>query len=135
MDGAGNLYGATAFGGTQGWGAVYKIASNGAYSILYNFKSGRDGAVPEGSLIFDKQGNLYGTTTAGGGTGCGGSGCGTVFKLSRSGKETVLHRFKNGTDGSLPSGSLTMSADGLLYGAARLGPREHGHGVVFEITQ
>jgi uncharacterized repeat protein (TIGR03803 family) len=130
----GNLHGATSYGGKYGWGVVYEIAADGTYSILHNFQGGNDGAVPEGSLILDKLGNVYGTTTTGGGTGCGGGGCGTVFKLSPKGVETILHRFGQGAEGYHPSGSLTMSADGHLYGTTFFGPRAHGHGVVFEIT-
>jgi uncharacterized repeat protein (TIGR03803 family) len=62
-------------------------------------------------------GTLYGTTL-GGGSGCGSSGCGTLFKLSTAGKETVLDRFKGGTDGANPEAGL-IEMNGALYGVAR----------------
>jgi hypothetical protein len=65
--------------------------------VLHTFVGGNDGANPNGGVVFDSAGNLYGTTYLGGGSGCGGKGCGTVFELfpsaSDTWKEKVLHRF------------------------------------------
>jgi uncharacterized repeat protein (TIGR03803 family) len=85
----GALYGATAAGGgasacVEGCGIVFKLSpARSGYSerVVYRFQGGNDGASPNGSLIADRRGALYGTTFAGGGTACGGPGCGTVFKI------------------------------------------------------
>lgn len=111
--------------------------------VLYRFGSGDDGAQPNAGLIADAAGNLYGTTSDGGGFGCGGSGCGTVFELSpqRGGgwTETVLHRFQGGTDGSYPNVPLVADASGNVYGTTSLGGSDNcgsgsGCGTVFEIS-
>ena len=96
--------------------------------MLYRFKGGQDGAYPEGSLIMDTSGALFGTTEEGG-TGCSGipPGCGTVFKLTPPGAgetewtESVLHRFQGGADGESPFAGLTMDMSGALYGTTGSG--------------
>lgn len=100
------------------------------YSVLYSFQGGADGAQPEGVLIQDSSGNLYGTTAYGGDSACRG-GCGTVFKLDPSGTETVLHKF-NGSDGNLPAAGLIRDADGNLYGTTLFGGTAND-GVVFKM--
>ncbi len=67
QDSAGNLYGTTAGGGAAGGGTVFKITSAGVETVLHSFTGGTDGASPEAGLIQDSAGNLYGTTTTGGG--------------------------------------------------------------------
>jgi uncharacterized repeat protein (TIGR03803 family) len=147
MDSAGNLYGTTYAGGTNGLGTVFKLSqSNSVWTekVLYNFAGGTDGANPRASLIMDKEGNLYGTTCAGGAysAGTGGicflngplpSGGGTVFELSQSGKETVLHSFGGGTDGANPWAGVTRDAEGNLYGTTSVGGT-NAYGTVFELT-
>jgi uncharacterized repeat protein (TIGR03803 family) len=83
------------------------------FTTLYSFKGGAsgDGAFPLAGLIRDGAGNLYGTT------GAGGRGYGTVFKLDTAGVETVLYRFRGGTDGLAPDGLLVFDPAGNLYGA------------------
>ncbi|HEY4115452.1 MAG TPA: choice-of-anchor tandem repeat GloVer-containing protein [Rhizomicrobium sp.] len=122
LDGAGNLYGASASGGDGYFrGAVYRIAPDGIESVLYSFKgvSAGDGQGPNSNLIADANGNLFGTT-GNGGQGCSGAGCGTVFEVSPSGAETVLYKFGGGADGENPIG-LVMDASGNLYGATERG--------------
>jgi uncharacterized repeat protein (TIGR03803 family) len=98
------------------------------YKVLYNFTGGSDGAYPYyGSLVQDKSGNLYGTTYQG-----GSYGCGTVFKLTKSGTESVLHTFTCGSDGAYPLGGLALSGS-TLYGTAANGG-DYGYGVVFELN-
>jgi len=64
-------------------GTIFKLDATGNETTLYSFTGGTDGKNPYFvALVRDKAGNLYGTTSAGAGTGCGGSGCGTVFKLT-----------------------------------------------------
>ena len=78
-----------------------------------------DGDFPVSGLIADAAGNLYSTTGGGGNTSapnCVFNGCGVVFKLDRSGNETVLYTFTGGADGSGPSAGLVRDAAGNLYG-------------------
>jgi uncharacterized repeat protein (TIGR03803 family) len=81
-DAAGNFYGTTFYGGTSGYGTVFKLDTAGKLTTLHSFNYSPDGAHPMAGLIIDKAGNLYGTTSAGGDLSCGFSGCGTVFKLT-----------------------------------------------------
>jgi uncharacterized repeat protein (TIGR03803 family) len=97
-------------------------------TVLYSFKGGPDGANPEGGTpVFDKQGNLYGTTVYG-----GAYNLGTVWKLTPSGTETVLWSFGNGSDGAMAVG-LSIDKKGNLYGATLEGGAYNG-GTVFEVT-
>jgi uncharacterized repeat protein (TIGR03803 family) len=140
-DAAGNLYGTTVGGGVgiSCCGIVFELSPpatvGGAWTetILYTFQESNDGRFPLSTLIFDKLGNLYGTT-AEGGTG----GFGTVFELSPpttpggAWTETILWGFASGSGGSAPSGKLVMDAKGNLYGTtAKGGPC--GCGNVFEL--
>jgi len=134
----GVLYGTTKEGGAHAAGLVFELTPPAkgktawTETVLYNFKGGSDGDGPAASLIADKSGALYGTTT--GGT----SGNGTVFKLTppAAGKtawtETVLHRFQN-TDGAYPAANLIFDGTGGLYGTASKGGA-HGAGTVFKLT-
>jgi uncharacterized repeat protein (TIGR03803 family) len=105
-----------------------------SYSVLYSFKpDSKDGIFPSAGLD-NINGTLYGTTKAGGGDGCLNSlGCGTVFSVTASGKETVLHRFNGGSaDGATPLASL-LSINGTLYGTTAGGGAD-SNGTVFSIT-
>jgi len=83
MDAQGNLYGTTTYGGTANFGTVFELDTAGNETILYNFSGGADGGVPTAGLIFDANGDLYGTTSQGGDLSCIPSyGCGVVFKLT-----------------------------------------------------
>lgn len=129
-DKAGNLYGTTAYGGL-GWGTVFKLASDGTETVLYRFAGAGDGAGPIAGVLIDKKGNLYGTTVQGG-NGCD-YGCGTVFKLTSSGKEIVLHAFTE-TEGADPMAPLIADKKGKLYGTAfSAGP--YGYGTVFKVKE
>jgi uncharacterized repeat protein (TIGR03803 family) len=81
-DAAGNFYGTTFYGGTSGYGTVFKVDPAGKLTVLHSFNNAPDGANPIAGLILDKAGNLYGTTSQGGDLNCGFSGCGTVFKVT-----------------------------------------------------
>jgi len=109
--------------------------------VLYRFIGGTDGAGPAASLTLDASGNLYGTTTYGGGIGCS-YGCGTVFELTpnQSGgwTEIVLYRFcyvTNCTDGAQPffGAGVILDSAGNLYGTTSSGGANNG-GVVFELS-
>jgi uncharacterized repeat protein (TIGR03803 family) len=146
-DPAGNLYGTTAGGGSgtgcygdSGCGTLFKIARGGGESVLYSFIGGIDGISPVGALLMDNEGNFYGATEAGGGTGCGGYGCGTVFEFASDGTENVLYAFQGGIDGVNPQGSLIVDSGGNLYGVTAEGGSyngsqcaEAGCGTVFEV--
>lgn len=143
LDGVGNLYGTTYQGGGSGCngagsGTVFKVTPGGSETVLYSFAGGMDGAQPPAHVILDGQGNLYGTTYQGGGSGCNGSGCGTVFKVTAGGSETILYGFTGGTDGSLPIAGLVMDAQGNLFGTTYHGgfisQGGDGFGVVFKVT-
>jgi uncharacterized repeat protein (TIGR03803 family) len=130
-DAAGNLYGTTANGGASGLGTVFKLTKTGNEKVLYSFAGGSDGCYPYGGLLRDAAGNLYGTTEV-----CGASGVGTVFKLTNTGKETVLHSFAGGSsDGEFPSfTSLLMDTSGNLYGVAEQGGTDN-LGVVYKLSK
>lgn len=146
MDGAGNLYGTTFFGPTGncvgGCGVVFELMrpTNGGpwtETVLYSFQGGSDGAYP-GGLIFDRSGDLYGTTSEGGILAtCGGSGCGTVFELSPTAEGwalTTLYSFQGGTDGGTPAG-LAKDAAGDLYGVTSFRGSAKSLGTVYELHQ
>jgi uncharacterized repeat protein (TIGR03803 family) len=130
MDSAGDLYGTTMIGGANGEGTVFKISSAGTETVLHSFgATSTDGKEPEGGLIMDSAGNLYGTT-AGGGANYGG----TVFKISAAGTETVLYSFgATSTDGQNPIAGLIMDSAGNLYGTTWSGGA-HFDGTVFKIS-
>lgn len=112
MDTQGNLYGATNSGGAFNLGTVYKLDTKRNETILYSFTgTNGDGANPEGGLVRDDAGNLYGTTYDGGYLQQG-----TVFKVDPNGTETILHTFMGGSDGFNPGGGLISDAVGNLYG-------------------
>jgi len=115
-DSQGNLYGGGG-GGTFALGAVFKVDSAGTESTLYSFTGTSGDGIGPNAVVADSQGNLYGTTAAG-----GVSGQGTVFKLDSSGKETVLYSFTGtGGDGGDPSPSQLLLAQGNLYGTTGSG--------------
>jgi uncharacterized repeat protein (TIGR03803 family) len=141
----GALYGTTAgnFGCGGGCGTVFKLTPPGSgatlwsETVLHRFRGGADGSKPEGGLIIGADGALFGTTAAGGASGCD---CGTVFMLTppATGEsrwtETVLYRFKGGTDGASPAAGLTGDANGVLYGTTEDGGSGCDCGTVFALT-
>ena len=137
----GTLYGTTsAGGGASGNGTVFAISAAGKERVVYRFKGGADGADPEAGLIA-VNGLLYGTTRSGGiGNSSAANGNGTVFRVSTSGKELVLHTFTGSgynPDGAQPVGNL-INVNGTLYGTTTEGVGIPGSpgccGTVFQIT-
>src|SRR5205085_437305 len=117
-DSKGHLYG-TASGGTFNYGFVFEASPKGGLTVLYNFTGGADGGGPGGRLLLDAEGNLYGTTGAGGAFRCGyyrNEGCGVVYRLSKTGDETVLYNFTSANDSPGPTGGLVPDSKGNLYG-------------------
>lgn len=135
VDQAGNLYGTTWSGGS-GFGTVFKLERAGSGWLvrsLYSFQGGSDGAGPSARVIIGPDGNLYGTTSAGGGGNCGYygyDGCGTVFRLQPPASvckafvcpwtETVLYR-ANEDNGAILVGEVVFDQAGNLYTTARNG--------------
>jgi uncharacterized repeat protein (TIGR03803 family) len=128
LDKAGNFYGTTYEGGANGAGTVYKITPAGTETIIHSFSfTGTEGHYPQSSVIFDKLGNLYGTTTYGNGN------LGTVYEITPTGTETVLHSFnKDGTDGYHPYGGVILLKNGL-YGTTLAGGANDA-GTVFKVV-
>jgi uncharacterized repeat protein (TIGR03803 family) len=127
----GTFYGTTESGGANEYGTVFSITPDGTETVLYSFKGGKDdGAGPQAGLI-DVGGTLYGTTGNGGRNN--NYSFGTVFKITLSGQETVMHKFGPlaGPDGSVPLSNL-IKVDGRLYGTTYAGGA-YGYGTVFEI--
>jgi uncharacterized repeat protein (TIGR03803 family) len=134
MDASGNLYGTTNQGGLYYRGSVFRLDFSGHLTLLYSFGTNSyDGMAPNGSLIMDAAGNLYGTTNYG-----GSFNEGTVFKLDPSGHETVLFDFdfnsgQNLNHGMYPEAGLVMDAAGNLYGTTYEGGYLN-FGTVFKVT-
>src|ERR1035438_4036954 len=127
-DPAGDLYGATPEGGTADEGVVYKLNAAGQEKVLYSFTGGADGGAPNGGVIRDSAGNLYGTTGGG-----GAANCGVVYKVDPAGQETVLYSFTGGADGAGPIASLIRDSAGNLYGTTYSGGTA-GYGVVYKLN-
>ena len=117
----GTIYGTTTSGGancgsTGGCGTVFTITPSGAEAVLYSFKGGPgDGRYPTQANLLDVDGTLYGTTKHG-----GPNNGGTVFSMTTSGAETVLHSFGGSEDGVFPYGGL-LDVNGTLYGTTSNG--------------
>ena len=149
----GSLYGGTTQGGDiecyNGWGcgtvfnlrppptACLAAVCSWTETMVYRFQGGNDGyLVSPGSLVFDRAGNIYGTTTQGGGNGCSyGNGCGTFYQLTPTHggwEEKVLYSFQGGSDGAAPT-NLIFDGIGNAYGTT--GWRgEFDWGTVFELS-
>jgi uncharacterized repeat protein (TIGR03803 family) len=125
-DSAGNLYGATAYGGTADNGVVYRLNAAG-YTVLYNFTGLDDGGHPYSGVILDSAGNLYGTTLNG-----GVDGQGVIYKVDTSGHETVLYSFPGGAEGTSPKQGVILDSAGNLYGTTLEGGTSD-FGVVYKL--
>ena len=122
-----------AFAAVLAMGAGPALA--GSYHDIYEFQGGTDGVSPNGGLVMDAQGRLYGVTSQG-----GTYGYGTVFRLTppASGQGTwsneTLHSFTYQIGGYFPSGSLVLGPDGSIYGTTNAGSSLRGQGTVFKLT-
>jgi uncharacterized repeat protein (TIGR03803 family) len=131
----GSFYGTTFQGGTyffsnsgtNGYGTVFKISTNGVLTSLYRF-SGSDGATPPAALVQGSDGNFYGTTQSG-----GTSNAGTVFQITTNGTLTSLYSFGGGNDGGGPLAGLVQGNDGYFYGTTPSGGISNA-GSVFQIS-
>ena len=158
FDSSGNLYGMTVGTGGTGnlpeqnaEGTIFKLAPPAQQgdawkeTLLHSFPrpGGIDGSGPEGGVIFDQSGNLYGTTFYGAGTGCVYRGCGSVFQLKppakgEAWKETQLHAFGGGSDGGSPGSGLMLRQGKMLFGVTAFGGSTgcegNGCGTIFEVA-
>ena len=134
-DQQGNIYGTTINGGTGKYGVVYELmppvppSNTWTESVIWNF-TGPDGEYPQNGVIFDPNGDLFGTARWG-----GQYGFGTVFKLTPSGNtwtETNAYDFQGGADGRYPIAGLMLDSSGNIYGATSDGGSGHG-GTIFEL--
>lgn len=137
----GALYGTTFDGGVANQGTVFvlrppshlvaNILGGWTDAVLYAFQGGNDGANPRNAtLMFDRAGNIYGTTTFG-----GAHGKGTVFELTQSQgtwTESILYSFSAGADGGYPGGGVIFDSAGNLYGSTQGGGQ--GFGIVYKLT-
>jgi uncharacterized repeat protein (TIGR03803 family) len=124
----GSFYGTTAYGGTSDSGTVFQITTNGAFSTLYSFTGGSDGASPYCTLVQGTDGNLYGTTAYGGDS----NGDGTIFRITTNGTLTTLYTFTGGSDSANPVAGLVQANDGNFYGTAS--GQNVGNGAIFRVT-
>jgi uncharacterized repeat protein (TIGR03803 family) len=135
MDAAGNLYGVTRGGGNNcdphdvnGCGVVFELSPDGSSEkVLYAFQGGRDGAHPVGDMAWDAAGNLIGVTYNG-----GTNDTGVVFRVTKTGHETILYNFGPGLDGQ-PESGVVVDASGI-YGTTRMGGAYH-QGSVFKLDR
>lgn len=147
IDKSGNLYGVAYVGGSNNMGVAFELSRVGkawTETVIHNFAGGEDGISPEGGLIFDSAGNLYGTTVCGGNSSdCPSQGgCGTVFELHPAGgglwTESVLFRFDNIYQLPVSPSALSMDGDGNLYGTTYYGGADgvcaYGCGSLYELS-
>ena len=131
-DSKGNLYGTASTGGNltcadgvqgNGCGVIFEVTPGGKERVLYTFQ-GPDGTYPFFGLAADSKGNGYGTTSAGGNSGCSSQyqvGCGVVFELNSKGIEKVLYTFTGASDGGVPLSGVIRDTSGNLYGSTYQG--------------
>jgi uncharacterized repeat protein (TIGR03803 family) len=130
-DADGNFYGTANEGGefggacnagfdmNYGCGTVFKLNKTGKFTLLHKFSNdGTEGVAPNGGLVRDPAGNLYGTTEE---AALDGTLGGTIFKVSKTGKLTVLYNFDGLSNGSGPAAGLVRDSEGNLYGTTVFG--------------
>jgi uncharacterized repeat protein (TIGR03803 family) len=131
LDGVGNLYGTTGYGGIYSSGTIFRLSPTGKETVV-PFNGEANGGFPYGGLIATAAETAYGTTTLRG-SGCAPYGCGTVFEVNSTGNETVLYSFTGTPDGEYPYAGLVRDASGNLYGTTPYGGA-FGAGTVFQVS-
>jgi len=126
-DAAGNFYGTTAYGGANGYGTVFMVNAAGVETILQSFTGGADGGIPNGGLVRNRAGDLYGTTFTG-----GSANLGTVFKVTSAGVFSTVYTFPDVAHGSHPNATLTLDKSGNLFGTTQYGGSAN-RGAVFTL--
>src|SRR4051812_17713328 len=127
LDSAGNIYGTTDYGGSNGYGTIFKLATNGTESLLHSFGGTGDGTTPDGPVTIEANGDMVGTTIGGGSTGNG-----VIWKLAADSTYTVLHAFTS-DEGNFLRGRLVEDKKGNFYGTALFGGA-NGDGTVFKYS-
>ncbi len=145
----GSLYGTTSAGGLGcggvGCGVVFRLnppptacpttSCPWIEHVLHRFAdNGQDGNYPYSEVVFDRNGNLYGTTTEGGTNGLGPNGLGTVYEITPSGLESVIYSFTGEDDGTSPEAPDILDAAGNLYGTTFIGANGDGGGSAYELS-
>jgi uncharacterized repeat protein (TIGR03803 family) len=136
LDKSGNLYGTTYYAGANDVGTVYKLtrgSNSWAETVLYSFKGGADGSSPISTLVADSAGNLYGTTSDGG----GGCGCGVIFKMTPKANggwvESVPYRFTGAPKPGFAYNGMVVDSSGNCYGTTVHGGTTND-GTVYKFT-
>jgi len=132
----GHLYGAATTGGAFGSGTVFELSPTQVgewdFKTLYSFRGQPDGVFPYGALLFDRSGNIFGTTYYG-----GVNGIGAVYQLAPrptgEWRERVLYSFAADGDGNSPISHLNFDSVGNLYGTTSEGGL--GSGTIFKLTR
>ena len=146
----GNLYGTVGLGGSSGCncGVLFEYdLTTQTYTVLHAFTGGTDGSFPQGNLVQDSSGNLYGETTSGGDPSCLLSGmqpgCGTIFEYDpKSAQESIAHVFGSSAgDGLYPNTGMMLASDGQFYGltgnggsTSNLTAANAGYGTIFQFN-
>lgn len=123
----GNLYGMNRSGGANNAGTIYKITTNGAYTVIHAMADATEGSAACGSLVKAADGNLYGMASSG-----GAFGGGTAFKITTGGALTVLANFNGPAQGNIPLETLVKGKDSAYYGTNSSGGA-YGWGTIFKI--
>jgi uncharacterized repeat protein (TIGR03803 family) len=135
LDSAGNLYGVATAGGANGSGVAFELTPAGGnftFTTLYAFKGMPDAGFPYGALVFDRAGNLYGSTYYD-----GANDLGSVYQLTKSNgtwSEKVLYSFRGGKDGSSPISNLVVDRAGNLWGTTSEGGAGCSCGTIVEVS-
>lgn len=130
LDASGNVWGTTDWGGSNGsngYGTIFEITTNGTETLMHSFGKTGDGATPDGAITILSNGDMYGTTTYG-----GTSENGVIWKLTASGKYTVVHSF-TADECNFARGRLVQDKQGNFYGAGLFGGA-NSDGTVFKFT-
>ncbi|MGA3088242.1 MAG: choice-of-anchor tandem repeat GloVer-containing protein [Terriglobales bacterium] len=133
QDSSGNLYGTTSYGGGSGEGTIFEITPAGSKKVLYSFPGGPHGSEPRAALLSDGTGDLYGTAFSSTKRRDCMEGCGVVFELSAKDKQKVLHKFTGKPDGANPITGLVRDANGNFFGTTSYGG-DSIYGTVFKVT-
>lgn len=124
--GDGNLYGATPHGGANGTGAIYRIALDGRYALLYSFPEGKLGGPT--ALIEGSDGNLYGATIG----SLRNGGYSQLFRIAKTGQFSVVYDMSDARADGACQCSLVQGSDGIVYGTA-IGGGKYGGGLYFAL--
>ncbi len=131
LDSAGNIYGTTeeggSYGGGNGFGTIFKVATDGTESLLHSFGAGGDGRTPKGAMVLEPNGDMIGTTLEGGSTGNG-----IIWKLAADGTYTVVHSFHL-AEARFATGNLIQDKKGNFYGTSS-GGGAAGYGTVLKFN-